>query len=134
MKKIITFITLVLLTLSMSAKEVSRNNSTNLVLDETAGVFSLVSKGGVIILGDAKVALNFMREANKCFAQEKLKNTFDVGDQSYTVDKDDDGLYITKIGLGMVKIRPSDSAQFDVWLVSHIAKDKAKKVWNIIKE
>ena len=134
MKKIITIIAFALLTITMSAKEVSRNNTTGTILDETAGIYSLISKGGVIILGDVKAANKFMTEANKCFAQEKLKNTFDVGEQSYTVGKDDTGLYITKIGLGVVKIRPSDSMQFGMWLTSHITKDKAKKVWNVIKE
>lgn len=134
MKKIITIIAFALLTINLSSKEVCKNPDTGLILDETNGTFSMKGKIGVIILGDTKEALSFMRTANKCFAQEKLKDTFDVGEQKFTVNSDNDGLYISKVGLGIVKIRPCDTSQFELWLASHIAKNKAKKVWNVIKE
>jgi len=133
MKKIITVIIFALLCASLSAKECCKNPDTGLSLDETSGVYSIKGKGGIIPLGDIKDALTFMRTANKCFTQELLKNTFDVGDQKFTVHSDDEGLYITKVGMGIIKIRPCDTLQFNVWLASRVAKNKAEKLWNEIK-
>jgi len=134
MKKIITIIAFALLAVTMTAKEVCKNSDTGLVLDETAGIYSLKGKGGIIPIGDIKETLSFMRTANKCFTQEKLKDTFDVGDQKFTVHSDDTGMYITKVGLGLVKVRPCDTAQFEIWLASRVAKEKAKKIWSVITE
>ena len=73
MKKIIALLFLALAAVTVNAEEISKNSSTGMVLDETAGVYSLVGKhGGVIILGDIKTARDFLFSANVCFAQEKL--------------------------------------------------------------
>lgn len=134
MKKIIIAIVLALVSMSMYGKEISRNSSTDLVLDETLGVYSLVGKGGTLILGNIEKAKDFLFTANICFAQEKLSEVIDCGEQKMKVYKDDTGLYIMRISLGGVKIRPSDEAKFYSVLESKVIKDKATKIWDIIKE
>jgi len=134
MKKIVTVVILALMAVGMNAKEVSRNSTTGMVLDETAGVYSLVGKSGVIILGNLKSARDFMFSANVCFAQEKLQEVIDCGEQKFNVKEDEEGLYIVKVGLGGVKVRPSDTAKFFTWLESRIIKEKAKKVWEDVTE
>jgi len=134
MKKIIIAIVLALVSMTMYGKELTRNSSTDLVLDETGGIYSLIGKGGVIILGDKDKAKDFLFTANVCFLQEKLSEVIDCGEQKVKVYKDDTGLYIMKIGLGGVKVRPSDAAKFYSFLESGTIKDKASKIWKVIKE
>ena len=135
MKKNIALLFLALASVTVNAEEISKNSSTGMVLDETAGVYSLVGKhGGVIILGDIKTARDFLFSANVCFAQEKLQSLVDCGEQKFKVEKDDDGLYIIKIGIGGVKVRPSNSAKFFAILEGKIAKEKAGKIWDVITE
>ena len=135
MKKWIALLFFALAAVTVNAEEISKNSSTGMVLDETAGVYSLVGKhGGVIILGDIKTARDFLFSANVCFAQEKLQSLVDCGEQKFKVEKDDEGLYIIKIGLGGVKVRPSDSAKFFTILEAKIAKEKAGKIWDVITE
>lgn len=113
MKKLLALLFFALAAVTVNAEEISKNSSTGMALDETAGVYSLIGKnGGIIILGDIKTARNFLFSANVCFAQEKLQSLVDCGEQKFKVEKDDEGLYIVKIGLGGVKLRPSDSAKF----------------------
>ena len=135
MKNFIAFLFFALAAVTLNAEEISKNSSTGMVLDETAGVYSLVGKnGGLIILGDIKTARDFLFSANVCFAQEKLQSLVDCGEQKFKVEKDDEGLYIVKIGLGGVKVRPGDAAQFFAVLEGKIAKEKAGKIWDIITE
>lgn len=134
MKKILLIVALAIASLTMSAKEVSRNNTTGMVLDETAGVFSLMGKGGVIVLGGIKDARNFMAQAQGCFTKESLKGVIDLGDQKYTVKSDDEGMYIIKLGVGGVKVRPTDTSKFLIYLESRIVREKSKKVWDVITE
>ena len=135
MKKFIALLFFALAAVTVNAEEISKNSSTGMGLDETAGVYSLVGKnGGVIILGDIKTARDFLFSANVCFAQEKLQSLVDCGEQKFKVEKDEEGLYIIKIGIGGVKVRPSDSAQFFAVLEGKIAKEKAGKIWDIITE
>ena len=64
----------------------------------------------------------------------KLQSLIDSGEQKFKVEKDDEGLYIVKIGLGGVKLRPSDAAKFLAVLEAKITKDKAGRIWDIITE
>lgn len=134
MKKIIIALAIALFSVTLSAKEISSNSSTGMTLSENLGVYTITGKAGAIILGDVKAARTFMADANKCFAQEKLKNVFEVGDQKYEVGKDDEGLYIIKIGFGGVKVRPSDTALFYTKLESIIISTKWNKIVETVKE
>jgi hypothetical protein len=134
MKHIITLVALALATLTLSAKEVSKNPATGMTLSENLGVYTLTGKGGAIILGDVKAARNFMHDANVAFAQESLNGILNLGKDKFEVMKDDEGMYIVKVGLGGAKLRPSDTALFITVLEAIIVKDKAGKVWSVITE
>ena len=134
MKKIFIAIAFALLTLTLSAKEVSKNSETGMVLSEELGIYTITGKGGAIILGDVKVTRNTLAALEKCFIQEHLNNYIDCGDQKWEVHSDDQGLYIIKVGLGAVKIRQSDVNIFLLKVESIIAKDKLTRIGKIIKE
>ena len=134
MKKIFIAIAFALLTLTLSAKEVSKNSSTGMTLSEELGVYSITGKGGAIILGDVKTTRNTLASLEKCFIQEHLNNYIDCGEQKFEVHSDDQGLYIIKVGLGAVKIRQSDVNIFLLKVESIIAKDKLSRIGKIIKE
>ena len=112
MKHIITIITLVLTTLTISAKTVVKNPVTNKVLDQTAGIYSIKAPKGIIILGTEEMAKEFLLSAAEAFSKEILNKAFNIGDDQYEVLKDEAGLYITKLGLGVMKIRQSDVTVF----------------------
>lgn len=112
MKHIITIITLVLTTLTLSAKDIVKNPVTNKVLDQTAGIYSIKAPKGIIILGTEEMAKEFLLSAAEAFSKEILNKAFNIGDDQYEVLKDEAGLYITKLGLGVMKIRQSDVTVF----------------------
>lgn len=112
MKHIITIITLVLISLTISAKTVVKNPVTNKVLDQTAGIYSIKAPKGIIILGTEEMAKEFLLSAAEAFSKEILNKAFNIGDDQYEVLKDEAGLYITKLGLGVMKIRQSDVTVF----------------------
>ena len=134
MKKIFTAFAFALLTLTLSAKEVSKNSSTGMTLSEELGVYSITGKGGAIILGDVKTTRNTLASLEKCFIQEHLNNYIDCGEQKFEVYSDDQGLYIIKVGLGAVKVRQSDVNIFLLKVESIITKDKLSRIGKIIKE
>jgi len=134
MKQIFIAILLALATFTLSAKEVSKNSDTGMVLSEELGVYSITGHGGVIILGDAKKTRNTLASLSKCFLQEHLKNYIECGDQRYEVKSDDNGLYIIKAGVGAVKLRQSDVNLFLIKVESIIAKDKISRIGKIIAE
>ena len=112
MKHIITIITLLLTTLTLSAKDIVKNPVTNKVLDQTAGIYSIKAPKGIIILGTEEMAKEFLLSAAEAFSKEILNKAFNIGDDQYEVLKDEAGLYITKLGLGVMKIRQSDVTVF----------------------
>ena len=112
MKHIITIITLLLTTFTLSAKDIVKNPVTNKVLDQTAGIYSIKAPKGIIILGTEEMAKEFLLSAAEAFSKEILNKAFNIGDDQYEVLKDEAGLYITKLGLGVMKIRQSDVTVF----------------------
>jgi hypothetical protein len=134
MKKIFIAIAFALLSLTLTAKEVSKNFSTGMILSEELGIYTITGKGGAIILGDVKVTRNTLASLEKCFIQAHLNNYIDCGEQKWEVRSDEDGLYIIKVGLGAVKIRQSDVNIFLIKVESIIAKDKLSRIGKIIKE
>ena len=112
MKHIITIITLVLISLTLSAKDIVKNPVTNKVLDQTAGIYPIKAPKGIIILGTEEMAKEFLLSAAEAFSKEILNKAFNIGDDQYEVLKDEAGLYITKLGLGVMKIRQSDVTVF----------------------
>ena len=134
MKKIITIIALALACISLSAKDVVKNPVTNKVLDKTAGVYSIKGPKGIIILGTEEMTKEFLTSASEAFSKEILHSTFKIGDDQFEVMKDDAGLYIMKIGLGVVKVRQSDVVVFGGALdLKNLSKD-IKEYWTYIKE
>ncbi len=134
MKHIITIIALALATLTLSAKDIAKNPVTNKVLDKTAGIYSIKAPKGIIILGTEEMAKEFLLSAAEAFSKEILNRTFKVGDNQYEVLKDDAGLYIRKIGLGVMKIRQSDVVVFSGALgLKNLSKD-VKEYWKYLKE
>jgi hypothetical protein len=134
MKKIITIIALALATLTLSAKDVVKNPVTNKVLDKTAGIYSIKGPKGIIILGTEEMTREFLLSAAEAFSKEILNRTFKIGDDQFEVLKDDAGLYITKVGLGVMKIRQSDVVVFGGALgLKNLSKD-IKEGWKYLKE
>ena len=134
MKHIITIIALALACISMSAKEVAKNHVTNKVLDKTAGIYSIKGPKGIIILGTEEMTKEFLLSASEAFSKEILHSTFKIGDDQFEVMKDDAGLYIMKIGLGVVKVRQSDVVVFSGALGLKSLGKSAKEGLNYLKE
>lgn len=134
MKKLILAIAFALITFTLSAKEVSKNSDTGMVLSEVQGVYSISGPGGAIVLGDIRKTRDILASLSKCFIQEHLKNYIDCGEQKWEVHSDDQGLYIIKMGVGAVKIRQSDVNLFLIKVESIIAKDKLSRIGKIIAE
>lgn len=134
MKKIITIIALALACISLSAKDVVKNPVTNKVLDKTAGVYSIKAPKGIIILGNEEMTREFLLSAAEAFSKEILHRTFKIGNDQFEVLKDDAGLYITKVGLGVMKIRQSDVVVFSSALSLKSLGKSAKEGLNYLKE
>ena len=134
MKHIITIITLLLITFTLSAKDIVKNPVTNKVLDQTAGIYSIKAPKGIIILGTEEMAKEFLLSAAEAFSKEILNKAFNIGDDQYEVLKDEAGLYITKLGLGVMKIRQSDVTVFGGALGLKSLGKSAKEGWNYINE
>ena len=134
MKRIITIIALALACISLSAKDIAKNPVTNKVLDKTAGIYSIKAPKGIIILGTEEMTREFLLSAAEAFSKEILHKTFKIGDDRFEVLKDDAGLYIIKVGLGVVKIRQSDVVVFSGALDLKSLGKSAKEGWNYLKE
>lgn len=134
MKHIITIIAFALATITLSAKEISTNPATGMKLSETLGVYTITGQGGAIVLGNQESASKFLMSANGSFATEVINHVFNFGDDQFEVGKDDSGLYIIKIGLGAVKLRPSDTALFSTALGIKSAASAVKKGVGKVKE
>ena len=107
---------------------------TNKVLDKTAGIYSIKGPKGIIVLGTEEMTKEFLFSATEAFSKEILHRTFKIGDDQYEVLKDDAGLYIRKIGLGVVKVRQSDVVVFGGALgLKNLSKD-IKEHWTYLKE
>lgn len=134
MKHIITIIALAVACISLSAKDVVKNPVTNKVLDKTAGVYSIKAPKGIIILGNEEMTREFLLSAAEAFSKEILHRTFKIGDDQFEVLKDDAGLYITKVGLGVMKIRQSDVVVFSSALSLKSLGKSAKEGLSYMKE
>jgi hypothetical protein len=140
MKKFIFAIALALTTLTLSAKEVVKNPITDMKLSEALGVYTISGPQGAMILGNLDNSINLLTSLETSFFQEHL-NFINWENQKYEVGSDKEGLYIIKVGAGAVKIRQSDVNIFLAKLLlikgdaaAQVAKEKAVKIWNDIKE
>lgn len=134
MKRIITIIALALACITLSTKDIAKNPVTNKVLDKTAGIYSIKAPKGIIILGTEEMTKEFLLSAAEAFSKEILHRTFKIGDDQFEVLKDDAGLYITRVGLGVMKIRQSDVVVFSGALgLKNLSKD-IKDGWKYLKE
>ena len=134
MKHAITIITLIVTTLTMSAKDIARNPVTDKVLDKKVGIYSIKAPKGIMILGTEEMTKDFLLSAAEAFSKEILHRTFKIGDDQFEVLKDDAGLYITKVGLGVMKIRQSDVVVFGGALGMRSLGKSAKEGWNYMKK
>ena len=134
MKRILLFLIVVSFPIMTESKEIARNPDTGMTLTEIKGLYYMKSNTGIIMIGDIKQARDVLNMMNICFTKEKLSEVINCGDQEYRVKRDDEGMYIMKVGLGAMKIRATDSALFFTVIEGKIIKDKGKKIWEIIKE
>lgn len=135
MKKIVTIITLALATIAtINAKEVSTNPATGMTLSENLGIYTITGKAGAIILGDKESASKFLMSANGAFATEAINHIFNLGDDKFEVGKDDKGMFIIKVGVGAVKLRPGDTTLFSTALGIKSAASAVKSGINKVKE
>lgn len=134
MKRAITIITLIVTTLTMSAKDIIRNPVTGKVLDKTMEIYSIKAPKGIMILGTEEMAKDFLLSAAEAFSKEILHRTFKIGDEQFEVLKDDAGLYITKVGLGVMKIRQSDVVVFGGALGMRSLWKSVKEGWDYMKK
>ena len=134
MKRILLFLIVVSFPIMAESKEIAKNPDTGMTLTEIKGLYYMKSNTGIIMIGDTKQARDVLNMMNICFTKEKLSEVINCGDQEYRVKRDDEGMYIMKVGLGAMKIRATDSALFFTVIEGKIIKDKGKKIWEIIKE
>ena len=134
MKRILLFLIVVSFPIMAESKEIARNPDTGMTLTEIKGLYYMKSNTGIIMIGDTKQARDVLNMMNICFTKEKLSEVINCGDQEYRVKRDDEGMYIMKVGLGAMKIRATDSVLFFTVIEGKIIKDKGKKIWEIIKE
>ena len=112
MKHIITTIAFVLISITISAKEVVKNPATGKLLDNTMGIYSIKGNSGVLTLGTEDQARHFMIAAANCFVDTMIGYYASINGQEYKVAKDEAGLYIFREDLEMMKIRSHDVIVF----------------------
>lgn len=134
MKHIIAIIALALVSLTLSAKELAKNDITGYSLIETAGIYSIKGSTGVIPLGTIDQAKSFFSNANKAIVKETLNDIFDCGKDQFEVGKDDQGYYIIKVGLGALKLRYSDTVVFGTALGLKNLEKPAKKFYSKVQD
>ena len=127
MKRIITTIAFVLISITISAKTVVKNPATGKVLDNTMGVYSIKGSSGVLTLGTEDQARHYMISAANCFTDTMIGCYTNINDQKYKVAKDEAGLYIFREDLEMMKIRSHDVIVFGTAL-------RCKKIFKETKE
>ena len=134
MKRIITVIVFVIISITISAKTVVKNPATGKVLDNTMGVHSIKGNSGVIILGTEDQTKQFMISAADCFVPSMIGYYANINDQEYRVAKDEAGLYIFRVGLGSMKIRSHDVMVFGTALGCKKLFKKTKEGLKYINE
>ena len=112
MKHIITTIAFVLISITISAKEVVKNPATGKSLDNTMDIYSIKGNSGVLTLGTEDQARHFLIAAANCFVDTMIGYYASINGQEYKVDKDEAGLYIFREDLEMMKIRSHDVIVF----------------------
>ena len=112
MKRIILLFIITLTSLTISAKEVVKNPATGKSLDNTMDIYSIKGNSGVLTLGTEDQARHFMIAAVNCFVDTMVGYYANINDQEYKVAKDEAGLYIFRVGLGVMKIRSHDVIVF----------------------
>ena len=112
MKRIILLFIITLTSLTISAKEVVKNPATGKSLDNTMGIYSIKGNSGVLTLGTEDQARHFMIAAANCFVETMVGYYANINGQEYKVAKDEAGLYIFRVGLGVMKIRSHDVIVF----------------------
>lgn len=111
MKKTIITLVLALATLSLNAKDITKNESTGAILNETAGTYSVRGwSTGALILGDSKEAIKTLTALDVCFAKEGIEKVLDKElSKEYEVHQDKDGKwYVICLKAGGAKLYASD--------------------------
>jgi hypothetical protein len=84
------------------------NPATGLELIEDNGRYSLKSENGTVHIGTIKKARKTLFEIWTSFANDSI----DTGEQTYKIKTDNEGRYVVLVGLGSIKVRPSDANLF----------------------
>ena len=133
--KHITLILITLLTsITLSAKDLATCPDTGLTLSENLGVYTITGKSGALVLGNKEKATAFFTEATKVFTKYTVNDILSLDNSQYEVKSDDTGIYLIKVGLGAVKIRPADALYFKAYFTGEKLYNKGKKIWEVIKE
>lgn len=88
------------------------NPTTGLELIEEHGRYALKSENSKVNLGTGKKARQTLSKIVSSFASDSVEDYINLGDESYRIRTDGEGRYVELIGLGMVKVRPSDANLF----------------------
>lgn len=134
MKHIITIIIFALISISLSAGEIVRNDITGNSLHETVGIYSIKGYSGIIPIGNLEQTKEFLTKAHKAFLKETLNDIFECGKDQFEVGKDDQGYYLIKVGLGALKFRYSDTLVFGTALGLKNLEGPAKKLWSKMQD
>lgn len=131
MKHIFITIILALATITLSAREVTKNPVTKMALTENLGIYSITGPDGTLVLGNEEQSRNFFNQAAKVFTIDAGNRLLDIESSKYSLKKDDQGYYMIKVGLGGVKIRYSDvylfAGHFDIKLGIETGKEVVKE-------
>ena len=138
MKRLITLIALIVAAATittLSAKEVVKNPVTSMTLSEDLGVYRIIGKSGVILLGTKEQAKEFFSNSFASFTKENINKLFKTGENQFNVGEDKDGLYIIKVGVGGAKLRQSDIILFGsaLGVKSILESDTAQKFGSAAK-
>ena len=107
---------------------------TSITLSENLGVYTVTGKSGVLVLGNKEQATAFFTKAVKIFTKYTVNDILSLDNSQYEVKSDDTGIYLIKVGLGAVKIRPADALYFKTYFTGEKLYNKGKKIWEVIKE
>ena len=143
MRHFIITLAIVLASLTLAAREVTKNPVTKMVLTENLGVYSITGPDGTLVLGNEEQSRNFFNQAAKVFTINAGNRLLDIENSKYSLKKDDQGYYLVKVGLGGVKLRYSDvylfASHFDIKLgietgkeVVKEGKGKLQEIWKAV--
>lgn len=137
MKHIITLtLAIALASLTLSAKEVATNPETKMTLSEDLGVYTITGPKGILLLGNKEKTYNTLFQLEKMFCKELINQVIstETEDEKFEVKEDEQGLYVIKVGTGLVKLRHKDVTIFLAKLGWKDTKQATVNAFNAFKD